>query len=140
MAGWYLPVSTFRDDAVISRFGDSRDRGSRRHEGIDILAPRGTPVIAPLSGRVVFSGVRRLGGNVVVLRSGAGSVELVFTHLERRDVTEGQRVDAGERLGTVGDSGNARGGPPHLHFEVHGDGGPVDPYPLLTGSLAGAGP
>lgn len=134
---WLLPVRSFGPDAIIGRFGDSRDGGDRRHEGIDIRANRGTPVLAPFAGRVVVSGRRSRSGNLVMLL-GEDGTELLFAHLDRRDVERGERVSAGQRLGTVGDTGNARG-TPHLHLEVHTGAGPVDPYPLFTGAAATAG-
>jgi murein DD-endopeptidase MepM/ murein hydrolase activator NlpD len=133
--GWHVPVYGANSSAVISRFGDPRDGGSRSHEGIDIGAPRGTPVVAPVGGTVVVSGTRSLGGNVVVLIGREGRYEFVFSHLDRRDVRRGQRVYAGEVLGSVGTTGNAAGGPPHLHFEVRLPSGAVDPYPLIESSI-----
>lgn len=131
------PLSGFRADAIISRFGDSRDGGGRRHEGIDIRAPKGTPILAPFAGRVIASGQRSRSGNMVVLLAEDGRTELFFAHMQDRDVERGQRVHAGQRLGTVGDTGNARGTVPHLHFEVRIEAGPVDPYPwLMSGSSA----
>lgn len=132
-AGWYAPVVNTGVEAVISRFGDPRDGGRRSHEGIDIAAARGTLVVAPVAGRVVVSGTRSLGGNVVVLIGTSREFEFVFSHLHARAVSRGQLVRAGEVLGTVGTTGNAAGGPPHLHFEVRLASGPIDPYPLLAG-------
>jgi len=130
--GWHLPVINVGPEAVISRFGDPRDGGRRMHEGIDIAAVRGTPVVAPVGGRIVVSGARSLGGNVVVLIDASDGYEFVFSHLHTRAVDRGQIVGAGELLGTVGTTGNAAGGPPHLHFEVRLASAPVDPYPLFA--------
>lgn len=129
--GWYVPVTGADSNAVISSFGDPRDGGRRSHEGIDIGAPRGTAVVAPAAGTVVVSGTRSLGGNVVVLIDREGHYEFVFSHLDHREVRRGQRVAAGDLLGSVGTTGNAAGGPPHLHFEVRLPSGPVDPTPFL---------
>ena len=129
---WFQPVVGADRSAVISRFGDSRDGGRRSHEGVDIEAPHGTMVVAPVTGQVVVSGPRSLGGNVVVVIDDQRCYEFVCSHLDRRAVTRGQRVSAGDVLGTVGTTGNAAGGPPHLHFEVHLPSGPVDPLPLLS--------
>ena len=130
--GWFLPVTNRSVEAVISRFGDARDGGRRSHEGIDIAAPRGTQVVAPVGGRIVVSGTRSRGGNVVVLIDSTGEYEFVFSHLHARRVARGERVAAGDVLGTVGTTGNAAGGPPHLHFEVWLGSAPIDPYPLLA--------
>ncbi len=132
--GWLYPVAGFRTSAVISRFGDSRDGGTRRHAGIDIRAPRGTPVLAPAAGRVTASRRQSRGGNIVVLLV-EGGTEFVFAHLDSRGVGAGDRVGAGQTLGTVGNTGNARGTTPHLHFEVHRGDRPVDPYPLFVGGF-----
>ena len=129
---WHLPIASFAPNAVIGRFGDPRGGGTRSHEGIDIGAPRGTVVVAPVAGRISVSGTRSLGGNVVVLVDDSREYEFVFSHLDSRLVQRGQPVGAGELLGTVGTTGNAQGGPPHLHFEVHYGTQPIDPYPLLT--------
>jgi Peptidase family M23 len=106
-----------------------------RHNGVDIFAERGTPVVAPEDGEVRF-GHDPLGGTVFNLRT-PGGLRYYGAHL---DATQGQdrSVRAGDVLGYVGTSGNAKGTSPHLHFEVHGaDGAPFDPYPLLNES---AGP
>lgn len=130
-SGWLAPLRDLGAHAVVGRFGDPRDGGRRSHEGIDILADRGTPVLAPVDGRVIVSGQRGRAGNVVVLESDQDGRELWFMHLDSREVTRGSRVRAGDRIGTVGNTGNAEGTEPHLHFEVHGPDGPVDPWPLL---------
>ena len=105
------------------------------HEGTDIMAPMGTLLVACERGvimRVGAGGV--LGGNTVWLRGESG-VAYYYAHLSEfaPGIREGTVVDAGTVVGLVGDTGNARGGAPHLHFEVHPDGGPaVNPYPLLA--------
>jgi murein DD-endopeptidase MepM/ murein hydrolase activator NlpD len=109
--------------------------GGRRHEGIDIFARRGTPVVATAPGRVIKVGHNRLGGNVVTV-AGAGAQLYYYAHLERFAAVEvGDKVRAGTVLGYVGNTGNAAGTPPHLHFGVY----PlrnalraVNPYPLLA--------
>jgi len=126
-----FPLAGFRAGAVISRFGDARDGGARRHQGVDILAARGTPVLAPLAGTVLASKKQSRGGNIVVLRAAGSRTQFLFAHLDHRNVATGDRVAAGAVLGTVGNTGNARGMSPHLHFEVDHGHGPVDPYPLL---------
>lgn len=132
--GWMAPLPGFAAEAIISQFGDSRDGGARRHEGIDIRAPRGTTVLAPFPGRVIASGHRSRSGNMVIVLAEDGRTEAFFAHMDSRAVERGQWVDTGQRLGTVGDTGNARGTVPHLHFEVRVGAGPVDPYPLLVGT------
>jgi LysM repeat protein len=104
--------------------------GGRFHEGNDLFAPRGTPVVAVVSGNVVQV-VGRIGGNQLKL-AGDDGVSYYYTHLDRFG-TAG-RVAAGTVIGYVGNSGNAAGGPTHVHFEVHPGGGEaVNPYPRFAG-------
>jgi hypothetical protein len=109
-------------------WGDSRDAGARAHKGIDIFAPRGTPVVAAAPGVVTRVGEIGIGGNVVWVHDRDGN-NLYYAHLDRWIVSEGARVDVGDTLGFVGNTGNARTTPPHLHFGVYRPGeGPVNPY------------
>ncbi|HSJ15171.1 MAG TPA: M23 family metallopeptidase [Longimicrobiales bacterium] len=116
---------------MTSPFG-LRFRGWRPdvHEGVDISAPRGTPVRAMRAGEVLFAGRQGGYGLVVILAHGT-NVRSLYAHLSRIDVAKGQRVRAGEGIGAVGQTGNATG--PHLHFEVWRWGRPEDPVPLLGG-------
>lgn len=127
-----FPVSGGRERDIGSRFGDPRDAGARRHEGVDIFSPRGTPAVAAGSGRIRRVGTNRLGGNTVWMRTDNG-LSLYYAHLDSQSVRTGQRVEAGEEVGRVGNSGNARTTPPHLHFGVY-RGGAVDPSPFLARS------
>ncbi len=105
--------------------------GNRRHEGIDIFAPRGTRVRSATEGVILRVGTNRLGGRVVWV-FGPGGQRHYYAHLARfADVSQGQRVAAGALLGYVGDTGNARGTPPHLHYGIYGAAGAVNPLPLL---------
>lgn len=111
---------------VSSRFGR---RNGRSHEGIDIRAPRGTPVHAAEAGRVIHAG-RGLGayGKVVILKH-AGRYSTVYAHNDALRVSKGQFVEKGDPIGKVGTTGNASG--PHLHFEVRRDRSPDDPLSYL---------
>jgi hypothetical protein len=121
-------VSGRRENDVGSRFGVDRDGGARRHHGIDIFAPRGTPVIAARAGVVRRVEVTGIGGKVVWLTDDDGN-RLYYAHLDTQAVTGGQRVELGDTLGTVGNTGNAITTPPHLHFGIYRRGdGPVDPW------------
>jgi murein DD-endopeptidase MepM/ murein hydrolase activator NlpD len=104
-------------------------RGRRNHDGIDIRAPRGTPVYAAEAGRVIHAGTG-LGayGRVVILKH-VGRYSTVYAHHESIRVREGDFVEKGDVLGTVGTSGNASG--PHLHFELRRDRAPQDPVSYL---------
>ncbi|MDP8976891.1 MAG: peptidoglycan DD-metalloendopeptidase family protein [Actinomycetota bacterium] len=124
---WVCPVQGPR--AFTNDWGQPRS-GGRRHQGTDILSPRGTPIVANVSGTVSphNSG---LGGISYYLRGDDGNTYF-GTHLDRLSGASG-RVSAGTVIGYNGNSGNARGGPTHLHFEIHpGGGGPVNPYPTVA--------
>jgi murein DD-endopeptidase MepM/ murein hydrolase activator NlpD len=104
--------------------------GGRRHQGVDMFAAYGTPLYAVADATVVAVGSNRLGGLTVSLVDGAGD-RYYYAHLASTAVERGQRVAVGTVIGSTGDSGNARGTPPHLHWQVHPGGGvPVNPYPL----------
>jgi murein DD-endopeptidase MepM/ murein hydrolase activator NlpD len=124
-----FPVSGQGNRAIRSRFGVERDGGARRHDGIDIFAPRGTPVIASVNGVVRSTRPNRLGGNVVWLRDGQRDQSLYYAHLDTQVVAEGQQVLAGDTIGFVGNTGNAVTTPPHLHFGIYRrPGGAIDPF------------
>jgi len=110
-------------------------RGPRAHEGIDLPAPTGTPVLAVADGEVVYAGDGIRGyGNLVVLQH-PGDLLTVYAHNSQLFVSQGQRVRAGDRIALVGQTGRATG--PHLHFEVRQGQIPRDPMPYLT-STGGA--
>jgi murein DD-endopeptidase MepM/ murein hydrolase activator NlpD len=127
-----FPVSGHDPGAIRSVFGASRDAGRRQHDGIDIFAPRGTPVVAATDGVVSRTGQNRLGGNVIWLRDETRNQSLYYAHLDRQLVTRGRRVRTGDTLGLVGNTGNARTTPPHLHFGIYRRGeGPIDPVSYI---------
>jgi biotin carboxyl carrier protein len=97
---------------------------ARPHEGIDVTAPMGTPIEAPAAGVVIETGWESGYGNTVSIDHGYGIVTK-FAHTSKILVREGQRVTRGQRIALVGNSGLATG--PHLHYEVHVNGRPVDP-------------
>ncbi len=132
-AGRYLfPVAgaaTFSNDWMFGR------PGGRLHQGIDLFAARGTPVVAVADGSAFRVGYNGLGGWRMWLRDSGGNT-FYYAHLDAFSpaAVEGASVARGTVLGYVGDSGDARGTSPHLHFEIHpGGGGPVPPYPVVTG-------
>jgi hypothetical protein len=125
-----FPVDTERENAVQSFFGGDRDGGARRHEGIDIFAPRGTPVIAAEAGQVTRVGDTPRGGKNVWVRGDNRS--FYYAHLDSIAVSPGDRVRRGDVLGTVGNTGNAITTNPHLHFGIYKFAqGAVDPLPLV---------
>lgn len=126
-----VPVQGVAMRAVRDTFGAPRP-GDRKHEGVDIFAPRGTPVVSTTRGFVARIGENSLGGTVVWVL-GPGGDRHYYAHLHSvADIKTGQRIGPGDVLGTVGTSGNARGTPPHLHYGIYRRGnGAINPFPLL---------
>ncbi|WP_337867810.1 M23 family metallopeptidase [Meiothermus sp.] len=133
-----MPVQGARVRQVANTFGAARS-GWRTHEGQDIFAPRGTPVYSATSGFVWRIGQGQLGG-LYVFVVGPGGRRYYYAHLERyaTGLMEGQKVTTRTLLGYVGNTGNARTTPPHLHFGVYSgsrrtcDYKVIDPLPLLA--------
>jgi murein DD-endopeptidase MepM/ murein hydrolase activator NlpD len=128
--GYVFPV--FGDVSFTDDYGAPRaDTGW--HQGNDLFAPTGTPVLAVADGRLSRVGVNTLGGNRLWLTDEAGNA-FYYAHLSAYApaALEGARVRAGQVIAFVGNTGDAITTPPHLHFEVHpGAGDSVDPYPYL---------
>ena len=124
-----FPVPNGRIQSI---WGDPRDAGARKHEGVDIFAPKYTPVLAAAEGRVSRVNENQLGGNVVWLNVANKDYTLYYAHLEKQLVTDGQHVKPGDTVGLVGNTGNARTTPPHLHFGIYGVGGAIDPFPFVN--------
>lgn len=126
-----FPVVGAEADSIRSLFGASRDDGRRHHQGVDIFVRRLTPVLAVAAGRAMPR-QDALGGNTVWLNTPGTSY--YYAHLDRVAVQDQQRVNVGDVLGYVGNTGNADGMPAHLHFGVYRWGKePIDPLPLLVG-------
>src|SRR5688572_16218845 len=128
-----FPVSGRSMRSIQSIFGAERDGGARSHDGVDIFAPRGTPVLAAAPGEAYRIGITNLGGKVVWVRDPVRNARLYYAHLDSQHVRNGDRIEVGDTLGFVGNTGNARTTPPHLHFGVYRTGeGPTDPVPFLV--------
>lgn len=128
--GYLFPVEGSSADDIWSVFGDARGGGRRIHHGIDIFAPRGTILRAATDAYVARVGTRSLGGRIVTLYDQEREIYLYYAHLNDWLVEEGSFVRAGDPIGTVGNSGNARYTPPHLHIGLY-DGWwsrPIDPW------------
>ena len=109
-------------------------RGTDRvHEGQDIFAPKGTPILSATSGYVYNIGENNLGGQTVSVIGRGGRV-YYYAHLDgyNPSLEEGDYVTTKTVLGYVGTTGNAKGTPPHLHFGVYATGGAINPLPLLA--------
>lgn len=128
-----FPVADRTSRSIGSFFGDPRDAGSRRHHGVDIFAPRGTPVIAAAEGYVSRVDTTAVGGRVIWLRDNQRNASLYYAHLQEILIRDDARVRPGDTIGLVGNTGNARTTPPHLHFGVYLRGeGPFDPWDFLA--------
>lgn len=114
-------------------FGDPRDGGARTHEGEDIMAPRGAIVSSPTEAVVVRTGEGSSSG-IFVTTANPGGETMNFYHLDSiaDGIKAGTEVKAGDILGYVGNTGNAAGGAPHLHFEIRKNRKALDPFPRLT--------
>ncbi|WP_052210287.1 M23 family metallopeptidase [Xanthomonas sp. NCPPB 1325] len=126
-----IPVKNVRARHIADTFGAPRGR-DRTHAGVDIFAPRGTPVLAATRGVVSAIRDQGLGGKQVWLL-GPAMERHYYAHLDdwAAGLAVGDVVEPGTQLGMVGTTGNARGTPPHLHFGVYGRNGAYDPLPLL---------
>lgn len=116
---------------ITGEFGDRRGmhHHGRWHEGIDIAAPIGTAIVAPADGVVVFAGYRQGYGQAVIVDHGYG-MSTLYGHCSQMLVSEGAQVKRGMLIATVGNTGRSTG--PHLHYEVHVDGAPVDPLLYIS--------
>jgi murein DD-endopeptidase MepM/ murein hydrolase activator NlpD len=114
-----------------STFGPRTDPftgNSRLHEGIDIVAPKGTPVKAPADGIITYAGLDPSLGTMLVLDHGYGVITR-YGHLNANLVREGQRVKRGDSIATVGSSGRSTG--PHLHYEIRINDVSINPLKLI---------
>jgi murein DD-endopeptidase MepM/ murein hydrolase activator NlpD len=127
-----FPVSPKVKSSIGSFWGASRDEGGRKHEGIDIFAPRNTPLVAAADGVVTRVEENTLGGKVVFLAPDKKDYVLYYAHMDQQLAQPGQRVKTGDTVGLLGNTGNARTTAPHLHFGIYTNGGAVDPLPFVN--------
>ncbi|MDN3587104.1 M23 family metallopeptidase [Pedobacter aquatilis] len=117
---------------IKSFFGDGRDANSRKHEGVDIFGNFRSPVVATSDGTIVRVNENNLGGKVLWFRPKNKDYTLYYAHLDEQLVSAGQDVLVGDTLGLMGNTGNAKTTPPHLHFGLYTSGGAIDPLPFIN--------
>jgi len=130
-----MPLEDVRKKQISDTWQAARGDG-RKHEGQDIFAERGTPILSATSGFILKIGENSLGGQTVSVIGKGGRV-YYYAHLDSyaRGIKVGDRVTTRTVLGYVGTTGNAQGTPPHLHFGVYTSTGAIDPLPMLTDRL-----
>lgn len=143
-SGLLIPVAGIKADELKPMFDDRRS-GGRAHEAIDIMAPRGRPVLAVADGTVRKLFLSRAGGITIYQESANRELMYYYAHLERYadGIREGSKVRRGQVLAYVGSSGNANVNAPHLHFAIFRlppsrewwKGTAIDPYPYLTAGV-----
>jgi murein DD-endopeptidase MepM/ murein hydrolase activator NlpD len=128
-----MPVVGVRPYDLTNSWGNARDGGKRKHKGIDIFAPKGTGIVAVADGIISYLGEQPKGGNCLWLTTENGA-SFYYAHLDRwaAGLYEGMEVRTGDLLGYVGNTGNAKYTPSHLHFGVNENDEMVNPYPILT--------
>ncbi|GGJ41039.1 M23 family metallopeptidase [Deinococcus roseus] len=126
-----VPVKGVLPRSLVDTWGGARSEG-RKHEGIDIFAKKGTPILSSTHGIVTRKGWNRLGGETVTVLGPGGNYHY-YAHLSRyADLKVGQWVEKGTVLGEVGNTGNARTTPPHLHYGIYDfKWKAMNPYPFL---------
>lgn len=139
-SGLLLPVQGVRPEELVDTFGEARSAG-HTHEAIDIMAPRGTPVLAATDGRLLRLFTSDHGGLTLYQIGPDSTTVYYYAHLDgyAEGLREGQTLQQGQVLGYVGDTGNAVPGNTHLHFAIwtvddpadFWNGPPINPYPLL---------
>ena len=141
-AGMIIPVKGVAPAALHDNFAERRGGGTRAHEALDILAPRGTPVLAAVDGRVLKLHQSAAGGLMIYTADASDRFILMYAHLDQYapGLADGAPLRKGQQIATVGSTGNAPPGSPHLHFAIARGtpsrqwwrGEPANPYPLLV--------
>jgi len=121
-----------KNGKIGSFWGADRDGGARKHEGVDIFAPKRTPVLAAANGTISRVTINQLGGKVIFMRPAGKDYSLYYAHLDEQLVSAGQEVQTGDTIGLVGNTGNAISTSPHLHFGIYTFGGAIDPLAFVN--------
>jgi peptidoglycan LD-endopeptidase LytH len=139
--GLVIPVAGADATRIRDSFHEARDGGARTHHALDIMAPKGTPILSADDGHVLRLSTNKLGGITVYSMDPAARVVYYYAHLDRYHpgLHEGQQLSRGDTLGYVGTTGNAPANAPHLHFQVmrmpddgrYWAGEPINPFPVL---------
>ncbi len=138
-----VPVAGADMSKVDDTFFDARDGGERVHRAIDILAPRGTPILSADDGRILRMSNNALGGITMYTVDPANRIVYYYAHMDHYNdaMSPGRAIVRGDTLGFVGTTGNAPKNLPHLHFQImrwpsdgkYWNGEPIDPFDLLGG-------
>jgi len=131
-----FPLKNTSRKQIQSFYGVGRDNGTRKHEGVDIFSSFRTPVLAVADGTVTRVNENNLGGRVVWFRPKGKDYTLYYAHLDEQIATEGSEVALGDTLGLMGNTGNAKTTPPHLHFGLYTSGGAIDPLPFIDPTIS----
>ena len=142
-----VPVAGADMGKVYDTFNDPRDGGERVHRAIDILAPRGTPILSADDGRILRMSTNTLGGISMYTVDPQNRIVYYYAHMDHYNdaMSPGREIAKGDTLGFVGTTGNAPKDTPHLHFQVmrwpadgkYWNGDPIDPFELLGGTRRG---
>jgi len=125
------PLKSYQNNQIRSFWGDGRDAGSRKHEGVDIFSSFRSPVLAIAPG-ITRVNENKLGGKVVWLRPEGKDFTVYYAHLDEQTVADGQSVKIGDTIGRMGNTGNAKMTLPHLHFGIYTRNGAVNPLPFIN--------
>ena len=141
--GLVIPVSGIQANQLVDTWGQARAAGLREHHAVDIMAARGTPVLAAAAGRVEKLFESKDGGHTIYIRRTDPAWVDYYAHLDSYapDLREGMAIHQGQTIGAVGSTGNASPEGPHLHYEIKRmaagegwwQGENINPYPILTG-------
>lgn len=131
IASFVFPIAASAKSYIGSFWGDGRDGGVRKHEGIDIFAAAKSPAVAVADGYITSVSQNILGGNVIFMQPDNSNYNVYYAHLHEQLVTQGQRVKAGEIIGITGNTGNAKGTASHLHFGIYTFSGAIDPLAFV---------